>query len=406
MLSAPRAQEARSPAPLGENLIALWELDPEVTFLNHGSFGATPRAVLEAQTAWRRRMELHPVEFLNRRRDELLGQARTAVGRFVGARAEDLGFVTNATGAVNAVVRSLPLREGDELVTTTHAYAAVRQTLRYAARRAAARLVEAPVPFPLRGPDEVAGAVAGVLTPRSRLLVVDHVTSPTAVQFPVRRLVELGAEHGLDVLVDGAHAPGMLDLDVEGLGAACYAGNLHKWVCAPKGAAFLWVRPDRQQEIHPNTISHFLDEGFEREFSWQGTRDVTACLGAADAIEFMGRFGWPAVRRHNHRMATWAQEMLADRWGVEPATPRDGSLLGSMATVLLPPALQERSTAEELQQELYSGHRIEVPVVEFGGRRWVRVSCQVYNRAADYERLAGAVLDLCGRSPRPQEPTR
>jgi isopenicillin-N epimerase len=386
--------ERAPPAPLGEGIAGLWQLDPSITFLNHGSFGATPRAVLEAQSRWRRHIETRPVELLHRRRDAMMAPAKAAVGGLVGASPRDLAAVTNATGAVNAVLRSLPLREGQELLTTTHAYNAIRQALRYVARRSGAVLVEAPVPFPLHSPDRIVDAIAAALSERTRLVVVDHVTSPTAVVLPVRRIIELCADRGIDVLIDGAHAPGMVPLCIEELAPAWYAGNLHKWVCAPKGAAFLWARPDRQAEVHPTTISHHLDEGFEREFAWQGTRDITAFLAAANAIEFMEGLGWDRVRRHNHEMAVWAQQMLCARFGVDPATPADGSMLGSMATVPLPPALQGRGTAEDLQAQLYERHAIEVPVLDFGGSRWVRVSCQVYNGQEDYERLADVLQKI------------
>ena len=384
------------PQPLGEDPLSHWWLDPSITFLNHGCFGAAPRAVLEAQTRWREQLEARPVELLERRRDELLGRARETVGRFLGADPADLGFVTNATGGVNAVIRSLRFGDGDELLTTTHVYSAVRQTMRYLAGRAGARHVEMELPLPIRSPDDVVDAVAGALSERTRLLVIDHVTSPTAVLLPVGRIIELCAQRGVDVLVDGAHAPGMVDLDLGRLGPAYYTGNLHKWVCAPKGAALLWVRRDRHGGIHPNTISHFLDEGLVREFGWQGTRDITAWLGAAESIEFMERtFGWARLRRHNHELAVWAQALLAQAWQVEPGTPADGSMLGSMATVPLPPEAARRfESAETLQARLYEQYRIEVPVIVWGDRWWVRASCQVYNTPAQYERLAKAVVEL------------
>ncbi len=393
--SAPTTAGApEPPAPLGPALLAHWVLDPAVTFLNHGCFGATPRVVLEAQTAWRERLERDPIELLDRRRNALLHEAREAVGRFVGADADDLGFVTNATGGVCAVLRSLPLHAGDELVTTNHVYNAVRQTMRYVARGADAGYVEVELKLPVTGPDPVVDALAAALTDRTRLVVIDHITSPTAVVLPVERIVQICSERGIDVLVDGAHAPGMIDLDVEGLGAAYYTGNLHKWVCAPKGTAFLWVRRDRQPGIHPNTISHFLDEGLAAEFAWQGTRDISGWLCAADAIAFMTQLGWDRVRRHNHELAVWVQAMLSRRLGVGASTPLDGSMLGAMATVALPDEARRFETVESLQGRLYDDHRIEIPVIDWDGRWWIRASCQVYNTTDQYERLADVVTDL------------
>jgi isopenicillin-N epimerase len=373
-----------------------------VVFLNHGSFGATPRAVLEAQTAWRRQLEANPVEFLDQRGRTEMEKAKQVVGGFVGAQPQDFGFVTNATEGINAVLRSLRFAPGDELVSTNHVYNAIRQTMRYVARETGAKPVEVEIPLPIRSGDEVADAITGALGDRTRLVVLDHITSPTAVVFPVERICALCAERGIDVLIDGAHAPGMIDLDIERLGAAYFAGNLHKWVCGPKGAAFLWVRPDKQPGIHPNTISHFLDEGLPAEFGWQGTRDVTAWLGAADAIRFMDRtLGWDRIRRHNHQLAVWVQALWCRRWGesggcgAEPATPLDGSMLGSMATVALPLQARQRfESPEALQARLFEAHCIEIPIIDWSGRWWIRASCQVYNTPDQYEHAADVATEL------------
>ncbi|MHC4081013.1 MAG: aminotransferase class V-fold PLP-dependent enzyme [Planctomycetota bacterium] len=396
MPGPPPARSETPPKALGADLRSLWYLDPSVVFLNHGSFGATPRPVLEAQTAWRRRLEANPVKFLDRRGPSVIDEAKQVVGRFVGAGSANFGFVTNATNGINAVLRSLRFAPGDELVTTDHVYNAIRQTMRHVARQADARAVEVEIPLPIRSADDVVEPLAATLCDRTRLVVLDHVTSPTAVVFPVEQILSLCAKRGVDVLVDGAHAPGMIDLDVEGFGAAYFAGNLHKWVCGPKGAAFLWVRPDLQSGIHPNTISHFLDDGLPAEFGWQGTRDITAWLCAAEAIDFMDRtLGWDRIRRHNHELAVWAQALLCERWGAEPSTPLDGSMLGSMVTVALPPqAPQHFESTRALQAWLYDKHRIEIPVIEWAKKWWIRASCQVYNTPDQYEFLADAVTEL------------
>ena len=226
---------------------ALWPLERGLAFLNHGSFGACPTEVLRHQSALRAEMEAEPVRFLSRELDDRLDAARTALAAFVGAAPEDLAFVTNATSGVNAVLRSLPLGPDDELLTTDHAYKACWNTLEFVAERARARVVVAPIPFPLSSPDEVVGAVLSRVTARTRLALLDHVTSPTALILPIERLIAELGRRGIDVLVDGAHAPGMLPLDLGALGAAYYSGNCHKWLCAPKGSAFLWVRRDRRQ---------------------------------------------------------------------------------------------------------------------------------------------------------------
>jgi len=234
--------------------------------------------------------------------------------------------------------------------------------------------------------------------------VVDHVTSPTALVFPVAQIAAECARRGVDVLVDGAHAPGMLPLDVQAMGRAgvtYYAGNLHKWVCAPKGGGFLWVRPDRRGTVHPVVISHWLGEGMDKEFGWQGTRDISAWLTSPRAISYIAEtWGWQRMREQNHAMAVWAQRMLCQRLGVESIGPVDGSLLGAMSTVSLPPALggavEEEPAREAMQRRLYSEFRVEAPLVPWGGRRFVRVSCQVYNTPGEYERLADALCALAG----------
>ena len=384
---------ASPPHPLSTEIRSLFALDFSYAFLNHGSFGAVPRAVLEAQERWRREIEARPIEMLGRRSDELIDRGRRAAAKFLGARLEDLGFVTNATEAINAVLRSMDIRAGDELLTTTHVYNAIRQTMKYVASRGGGRMIEVDVPLPMRSGDAIVDALAKAMTERTRLIVIDHVSSPTAIVFPIQKIIELASKRGIDVLVDGAHAPGMIELEIESLGAAYYAGNLHKWVCAPKGAGFIWARSDRKSRVHPATISHHLGEGFADEFSWQGTRDITPWICVADAIECLNQFGWDNVRRHNHALATWAQQMLFETWAVEPTSPLDGSMIGSMATVALPEVLRRFEKPELLAAMLYERHRIEVPVLDWGGRWWVRVSCQLYNMAEDYERLARAVID-------------
>ena len=266
---------------MSAGLAARWALDPGVLFLNHGSFGACPRAVLDHQAALRAQMEAEPVRFLARELDDRLDAARTALAGFLGADAADLAFVTNATGGVNAVLRSYAFAAGDELLTTDHTYNACRNALDFVAERTGARVVVVTLPFPVASPDAVVEAVLARATPRTRLALLDHVTSPTGLVLPIARLcAELGAR-GVPVLVDGAHAPGMVELDLDGLGAAYYSGNCHKWLCAHKGAAFLWVRRDLQPSVRPLTISHGANRSkpgrsrFRVEFDWTGTADPT-----------------------------------------------------------------------------------------------------------------------------------
>jgi isopenicillin-N epimerase len=382
---------------------ALWPLDPAVAFLNHGSYGACPAEILLLQSALRAEMEAEPVRFLGRELEGRLDAARAALGAFVGADPDDLAFVANATGGVNAVLRSLRLEAGDELLTTDHAYAACRNTLDYVAERTGARVVVATVPFPVADPEAVVDVVLAGVTPRTRLALVDHVTSPTGLVLPLARIVAALNARGVDTLVDGAHAPGMIPLDLGRLGAAYYSANCHKWLCTPKGSAFLWVRRDRQASIHPLTISHGAKgeragrTRFRLEFDWTGTQDPTAWLTVPRAIDYLGGLvegGWPALMARNRGLALDARRRLCAAVGTPPACPDE--MIGSLASVLLPDNPSTPTgwrVPEPLQARLFEGHGIEVPVMRWPGppRRLVRVSCQLYNRLEQYAALADAL---------------
>jgi isopenicillin-N epimerase len=381
-------------------------LVPGTVFLNHGSFGACPEAILRRQEELRRQMEAEPVQFLWRRYEERLEPSRATVARFVGAQPQDLVFVTNATSGVNAVVRSLNLRQGEELLTTSHDYNACHNVLLESALGAGARLVVATIPFPLPSEEEAVAAVLEAVTPRTRLAMIDHVTSPTALVLPAARLVRELAARGVDTLVDGAHAPGMLPLDLDGLGAAYYTGNLHKWPCAPKGTAFLWVRRDKQAAVQPAIISHGNNtsrpaySAFQDRFDWAGTFDPSGWFCAGAAIDWLGELlagGWPEVYRRNHELATQARRLLCDRLGVAPPCPND--MLGAMATVPLPERFQDLPKTGKIdaeQSRLYDEFGVEVPFMRFGqpARRYLRVSSQLYNTLAEYEYLAEAIERL------------
>lgn len=386
-------------------------LDPDVTFLNHGSFGACPRPVQEAQAELRARLEAEPVRFFVRERPALLDAAREALARFVGADPKDLVFVRNATEGVNAVLRSLRFSPGDELLGTRHGYNACNNALRFVADAAGARAVFADVPFPLASAQEVVDAVLAQVTPRTRLALLDHVTSPTGLVFPLEALVKALAERGVPTLVDGAHAPGMVDLHVGELGAAFYTGNLHKWVCAPRGAAFLWVRSDLQPLVRPLAISHGAnaeDAGRSRfwlEFDWTGTDDPTAplCVPAAlAAVAALEPGGWAEVRQKNRALALEARALLCRALGV--AAPAPDEMLGSLASVPLPvtdavrAAPPARGGVDPFQDALWERHRIEVPVFPFPAppARVLRLSAQRYNRLEQYARLAAVLPELLG----------
>ena len=387
-----------------------WRLDPSVTYLNHGSFGACPEPVLQAQQAWRDRMERQPVAFLDRALPGLLDEVRARLAPFLGADAEGIAWVPNATTGVNAVLRSLRFRPGDEILTTDHEYNATLNTVAAVASRDGARVVIARLPFPAVGSDAVADAVLAGVTPRTRLVVLSHVTSPTALVLPVERLVPALRERGVETLVDGAHAPGMVPLDLEAMGVAYYTGNAHKWLCAPKGSGFLWVRSDRREAIRPTITSHGANDRrrdrarYLLEFDWVGTADPTPYLSIPVALDAMGSMdpgGWPAVMAANHELAVAASRHLASVLRQPRAAPED--MLGSMAAVPLPgPASDDR--AKHLQSQLVEA-RIEAPVVAWpvpAARGdidrpelvLVRVSAQRYVELEDVERLGARLQDM------------
>ena len=320
-----------------------WLLDPDVVFLNHGSFGACPQPVLDYQQAMRARLERQPVQFFVRDLEDLLDEARAALGAFLGAPAQDLAWVPNATTGVNAVLRSLALEPGDELLVIDHEYNACRNTLDFVAARAGARVVVVPLPFPIADPETAVAAILARVSDRTRLALIDHVTSQTGLVLPIARIVAALRDRGVETLVDGAHAPGMLPLDLSGLGAAWYTGNCHKWLCAPKGAGFLYVRPDLQSTVRPVTISHGANatrrdrSRFLLEFDWTGTGDPTAILAVPEALRFMGGLlagGWPALREHNRTLVLEGRDMLCASLGIEPPCPDD--MIGSLSSLPLP----------------------------------------------------------------------
>ena len=378
-----------------------WTLDRSITFLNHGSFGAAPKAVLAAQDRYRAEMELEPVRFLGREVVERIDRARARLARFVGAETPDLVFVPNATTGVNSVLRSLRLRPGDEILVTDHGYNACRNAAEFVCEQSDARLVVARVPFPIRSPRQVLEAVLGGITTRTRLALVDHVTSPTGLVFPVRELCAELSGRGVASLVDGAHAPGMLPLSLADLGASYYTGNCHKWLCAPKGAGFLWVRRDLQEGVRPVVISHGANSPrrdrsrFEVEFGWTGTDDPSAYLAVPDAIDFLEGLvpgGWKALAERNRALALEARALLCEALGIEAPAPAE--MIGFLASLPLPAGEGAGPAGafdvDPLQRELFETHRIEVPVMTWprAPQRLLRVSAQAYNETRQYRALA------------------
>jgi isopenicillin-N epimerase len=393
-----------NPSPLSR----LWKLDPKVVYLNHGSFGACPIAVLNYQQQLRDSLETEPVKFLTKDLWELMEQSREALASFIGAKSDNIAFVSNATEGVNTVFKSVKLSPGDEILVGSQEYDASRNSAEYCAKQARAKIVEVSIPFPIGSDDEIVERLLSGVSKRTRLLLVDHVTSPTGIIFPVKRLVDEFGRKGIDVFVDGAHAPGMIKLDLESLGAAYYAGNCHKWICSPKGAGFLYVRSDKQTELHPLNISHgyayeLTPSGksrFRYEFDWTGTKDPSPWLCVPESINYIGRLlpgGWHEVQARNHDLACAGRKLICEALGVNVCAP--DKMVGSLASILLPfpPGVGLHSTEEEpLKEVLMDKYQIEVPVFSWPGinAKILRISAQLYNSIDQYRYLAEALLSI------------
>jgi isopenicillin-N epimerase len=376
-------------------------LDPDTVFLNHGSFGACPREVFEKHQQWQLEMERNPVEFLGRRSASLLAQARQRLGEYLGASGDDLVFIPNATTGVNIVSRSLQLQPGDEILSTDHEYGACDATWRLVCERAGAHLRRVTVPLPFE-PAAWAASVMAQVGPRTRMIFASHITSTTALIFPVAELCALARAAGVPTLIDGAHAPGQVALDLPSVGADYYTGNCHKWLCAPKGSAFLHARPELQAALDAPVVSWGYVAGigghsgfdaytgrstFERRLQWQGTRDLAAFLTVPTAIDFQSRHDWPTRRAQCHQMAIETLHRVSRRNGLPPVAPDE-----SYAQLVTIPVHSE--DADGLRRHLYEQHRIEVPVTTHGPHTFVRVSVQAYNTQADLDALCGALAGL------------
>jgi isopenicillin-N epimerase len=358
-----------------------------IDHLNHGSFGATPCSVLDAARERQRQMEADPSTFFRRDLGGLLRRSADRVAGFLGGRGEDWAFIENATAGLNAIIASLALAPGDELLCLSQVYGAISNALSYHAERRRARLVSVPVPVPFADPAPLLSAIAAAIGPRTRLACFDHITSAGAVVLPIREMAALCHERGVPVTIDGAHAPGQLALDVPALGIDWYVGNLHKWAFAAKGTAVIWCAPERQQALHPIAISHALGEGFNAEFDYTGTRDNSAWLAAPAALDYVDTLGAEAMRAHNAALAREAGALLVKAWDSESAAAPE--FCASMVSVRLAGDVGgDRNAARRLAAELSERHGITVGVMVLNGGLWIRVSAQIYNEIGDYERLA------------------
>jgi isopenicillin-N epimerase len=360
-----------------------------------------PRAVYDAAEAWRRKIEANPDRFMRVVLPDALRAAAARLAAALGASGEDLVFVGNATAGVNAVLRSLDFAPGDEILTTSHAYGAVSQTIRYVGERGGAIPIAAEIGFPVTDEDEIITAIEARFSGRTRLLVIDHITSPTAVIFPVQRLCTLAHARGVPVLVDGAHGPGQLDLDIPALGADWYVGNCHKWLFAPKGCAFLWARPEVQAATHPLSISHYYGGGFTTEFDWTGTRDFAGFLAVTAALDFIATLDAAKMRAYNHELVRAVAQRIRGAWGTPLGAPLE--LLPAMAAIRLPLTVAHAptmATARRLQRAILDRHRIVVAITAFSDALWARISAQVYNAPEDYEHLLDVPFDRLIREER------
>ena len=373
----------------------LFLLDPNIVFLNHGSFGACPRPVFEAYQRWQRELERQPVEFLGRRFNDLMREARSTLADFVGADSDEITYVTNATVGLNTVARSLELRPGDEVLSTDHEYGALDRTWRFLCEKSGAKYVRQPISVPINNADEVIEAVWAGVSDRTRVLFISHITSPTAIIFPIQELIRRAHERGILTVIDGAHAIGQIDLNLHDLGADFYSSNCHKWLMAPKGSAFLYARRDVQHLVEPLVVSwgwqserpsasRFIDEQ-----EWQGTRDIAAYLSVPAAIQFFRDHDWPQVRQACHELVRYAREQATALTGLPSLTPDDAAWFSQLSALPLPAC-----DLDALKTRLYNEYQIEIPVITWNQRHFVRISIQGYNTRADVDTLIAALREL------------
>jgi len=395
----PPSSNLQSPLPK-----SLFLLDPDIAFLNHGSFGATPRSVFEKYQGWQRELERQPVEFLGRRFADLMRQARAALAAYVHTDADNLIYVPNATTGLNIVARGLPLKPGEEILTTDHEYGALDRTWRFLCRKTGAVYKQQPVPLPVTTTEDFIERVWAGVTPRTRVLFLSHITSPTALTFPIAELCRRARDAGIISIIDGAHTVGQIPLDMQAIGADFYASNAHKWLCAPKGSAFLYARPEMQHLVEPLVVSWGYESErpsasrFVDEQEWTGTRDIAAYLTVPEAIKFCAEHHWDDVRMRCHALVQYARERITGLTGLPPISPDSTDWYMQMVTVPLPPIDTTKDAFGRvlLQARLMDEFKIEVPIFVWNGKPYIRVSIQAYNTQEDVERLVEA-LEIIGR---------
>jgi isopenicillin-N epimerase len=371
-----------------EELRKSYLLDPEIVFLNQGSFGATPKPVFDEYMRWNLEMERQPVEFLGRRIAGLLKTSREELGRYLNADPDDLVYVDNATWAVNIIARSYKLEPGDEILTTDHEYGACTMTWEWLAKKQGATMVRQAIPLPVTTHDDFIETFWAGVTPRTKVIFMSHITSPTALIFPIAEICRRAREAGILTVIDGAHAPSQLDLDMEAIGADIYTGNLHKWLTTPRGCAFMYVRREHHNWVESLIVSWGWGRGVIGESTmvqrneWQGTRDHSAFLSVPAAIKFQADHDWPAVKVRCHDLAVRTQQRISDLTGLAPHCPSDQGWFEQLVACPI-----QTESLELLKTQLYDEARIEVPMVDWGGQQFVRVSVAGFTTEADIDCL-------------------
>ncbi len=366
-------------------------LDPEIHFLNHGSFGACPRPVFETYQAWQRRLERQPVLFLGREHDSLLAESRAALGVYLNADADDLVYIPNATHGVNIIARSLNLKPGDEILTSDHEYGACDFTWDFICGKTGLKYIHQPIHLPVRSQEEIVAQFWAGVTSRTRVIYLSHITSPTALRLPIEPICALAREAGLLTIIDAAHSPGQIPVDMQALGADVVVGNLHKWMLSPKGAAFLYARKEIQPLLEPLIVSWGYGNSpqfgsgsrFIDFFQWTGTKDPAAALAVPDAIKFMKEHNWASVRKECHTLLAQAVEQVCDLVKAPPLYPLHGLFFSQMAIAPLPPDVD----VPILKSRLYDEFKVEVPIIQWQDKKFVRISIQGYNSIEDVDAL-------------------
>lgn len=375
------------------NLKFKFLLDPSIIFLNHGSFGACPRPVFEVYQDWQRQLEYQPVEFLGRRVLDLLAHARGELALYLNVEPDDVVYIPNPTTAINMVVRNLDLKPGDEILTTNHEYGAMDRTWRFICIKTGAIYKHQTIPLPVSTEDEIVNSLWQGVTPNTKIIFISHITSPTALKFPVKEVCDLARRAGLISIVDGAHAPGQIQLDLRDIGADIYTGACHKWMCAPKGAAFLYARREIQSMLDPLVVSwgYESDKPGPSQFidyhEWQGTRDLAAFLSVPAAIRFQYDYDWESIRKDCHDLTSWTRNKINNTFGFEALSPDSPDWFSQMFATYLPRGIDP----EELKTRLYQEYHIEVPTHKWDGQPLIRVSFQAYNDQSDAELLIAAI---------------